>query len=185
MCVYGFYYYCLLEPNHIYGPIMCIVCRAYETKQVHVLPREMFGASTFGIAMKLLRWLPIKMVDRMLLLVARMVLGDTEKHGLRRPKLGPLEIKNVTGKSPVLDVGAWSFIKSGNIKVRAVVKGHTEIKKSDVVRAWEWRSVPGVHPSMHLSFIPSCCFLSHVMPTLAFTFEVHTTFFSLSLCCWW
>jgi hypothetical protein len=89
-------------------------------KQVHVLPREMFGASTFGIAMKLLKWLPIKLVDRFLLLVANMILGDTEKHGLRRPKLGPLEIKNVTGKSPVLDVGAWSLIKSGNIKVRAV-----------------------------------------------------------------
>ncbi|XP_040377569.1 indole-3-pyruvate monooxygenase YUCCA8 isoform X2 [Oryza brachyantha] len=84
---------------------------------VHVLPREMFGASTFGIAMKLLRWLPIKIVDRFLLLVARMVLGDTEKYGLKRPKLGPLEIKNVTGKSPVLDVGAWSLIKSGNIKI--------------------------------------------------------------------
>jgi indole-3-pyruvate monooxygenase len=47
-----------------------------------------------------------------------MVLGDTEKYGLKRPKLGPLEIKNITGKSPVLDVGSWSLIKSGNIKVR-------------------------------------------------------------------
>ncbi|KAL5209108.1 hypothetical protein ABZP36_004731 [Zizania latifolia] len=84
---------------------------------VHVLPREMFGASTFGIAMKLLRWLPIQMVDRFLLLVAKMILGDTEKYGLKRPKLGPLEIKNITGKSPVLDVGAWSLIKSGNIKI--------------------------------------------------------------------
>jgi len=93
-------------------------------KQVHLLPREMFGATTFGIAMKLLRWLPIKLVDRLLLLVAKMILGDTEKHGLRRPKLGPLEIKNIAGKSPVLDVGAWSFIKSGNIKVRAVKSRH-------------------------------------------------------------
>jgi len=78
----------------------------------------MFGTSTFGVAMKLLKWLPIKLVDRFLLLLAKMVLGDTERHGLRRPKLGPLEIKNITGKSPVLDVGAWSLIKSGNIKVR-------------------------------------------------------------------
>ncbi|KAK3148305.1 hypothetical protein QOZ80_3BG0293360 [Eleusine coracana subsp. coracana] len=84
---------------------------------VHVLPREMFGSSTFGIAMKLLKWLPVKLVDRFLLLVASMVLGDTEKYGLKRPKLGPLEIKNITGKSPVLDVGAWSLIKSGNIKI--------------------------------------------------------------------
>ncbi|KAF8667840.1 hypothetical protein HU200_052588 [Digitaria exilis] len=92
---------------------------------VHVLPREMFGASTFGVAMKLLKWLPIKLVDRFLLLVAKMVLGDTEKHGLRRPKLGPLEIKKVTGKSPVLDVGAWSLIKSGNIKIVPEVESFT------------------------------------------------------------
>ncbi|CAN6321365.1 unnamed protein product [Urochloa humidicola] len=92
---------------------------------VHVLPREMFGTSTFGIAMKLLKWLPIKLVDRFLLLVAKMVLGDTEKHGLRRPKLGPLEIKNITGKSPVLDVGAWSLIKSGNIKIVPEVESFT------------------------------------------------------------
>ena len=86
-------------------------------KQVHVLPREMLGTSTFGIAMKLLRWLPVKLVDRFLLLVAKMILGNTEKYGLKRPKLGPLELKGVTGKSPVLDVGAWSLIKSGDIKV--------------------------------------------------------------------
>ncbi|KAI4992859.1 hypothetical protein ZWY2020_007172 [Hordeum vulgare] len=89
---------------------------------VHVLPREMLGSSTFGIAMKLLRWLPVKLVDRFLLLVAKLILGDTEKYGLKRPKLGPLEIKEVTGKSPVLDVGAWSLIKSGNIKVVAEVE---------------------------------------------------------------
>ncbi|KAM0826403.1 hypothetical protein ACQ4PT_068907 [Festuca glaucescens] len=89
---------------------------------VHVLPREMLGTSTFGIAMNLLRWLPVKLVDRFLLLVAKMILGDTEKYGLKRPKLGPLEIKGVTGKSPVLDVGAWSLIKSGDIKVVAEVE---------------------------------------------------------------
>ena len=114
-------------------------------KQVHVLPREMFGTSTFGVAMKLLKWLPIKLVDRFLLLLAKMVLGDTERHGLRRPKLGPLEIKNITGKSPVLDVGAWSLIKSGNIKVR-------------------WSGCWDARMS------PSFFFLSYVMPTLAFAF---------------
>jgi hypothetical protein len=77
----------------------------------------MLGISTFGIAMNLLRWLPVKLVDQFLLLVAKVILGDTEKYGLKRPKLGPLEVKGVTEKSPVLDVGAWSFIKSGDIKV--------------------------------------------------------------------
>lgn len=77
----------------------------------------MFGFSTFGIAMALLKWLPLKLVDKILLLVANFTLGNTDQLGLRRPKTGPLELKNATGKTPVLDVGALSQIKSGKIKV--------------------------------------------------------------------
>ena len=84
---------------------------------MHVLPREMFGMSTFGIAMALLKWLPLRLVDKFLLLVANLILGNTEQLGLKRPKTGPIELKNVTGKTPVLDVGALSQIKSGKIKV--------------------------------------------------------------------
>ncbi|KAM0968776.1 hypothetical protein ACFX13_017382 [Malus domestica] len=89
---------------------------------VHVLPREMFGFSTFGIAMALLKWLPLKLVDRVLLLLANFILGNTDQLGLKRPKTGPIELKNVTGKTPVLDVGALSQIKSGKIKVMEGVK---------------------------------------------------------------
>lgn len=85
--------------------------------QVHVLPREMFGFSTFGIAMALLKWLPIRLVDKILLLIAKFTLGNTDQLGLRRPKTGPIKLKNITGKTPVLDVGALSQIKSGKIKV--------------------------------------------------------------------
>ncbi|XP_068651951.1 probable indole-3-pyruvate monooxygenase YUCCA4 [Aristolochia californica] len=93
---------------------------------VHVLPREMFGFSTFGIAMALLKWLPLRLVDKSLLLVANFTLGNTDRLGLRRPKTGPIELKNVTGKTPVLDVGALSAIKSGKIKV---MEGVREITK--------------------------------------------------------
>ncbi|XP_039005000.1 probable indole-3-pyruvate monooxygenase YUCCA4 [Hibiscus syriacus] len=89
---------------------------------VHVLPREMFEFSTFGIAMALLKWFPVKLVDKLLLLVSSFTLGDTDQTGLRRPKTGPIELKNVTGKTPVLDVGALSQIKSGKIKVMQGVK---------------------------------------------------------------
>ncbi|KAL5729449.1 indole-3-pyruvate monooxygenase [Ranunculus cassubicifolius] len=89
---------------------------------VHVLPREMFGFSTFGIAMALLKWIPLRLVDKVLLLLAHFTLGSTEQLGLRRPKTGPLELKNATGKTPVLDVGALSQIQSGNIKVIEGVK---------------------------------------------------------------
>lgn len=73
--------------------------------------------STFGVAMFLLRWLPPRLVDRLLLAVARQTLGDTDRLGLPRPKTGPIELKNLTGKTPVLDVGALPQIKSGKIKV--------------------------------------------------------------------
>ncbi|KAI3993160.1 hypothetical protein MKX01_009903 [Papaver californicum] len=71
---------------------------------VHVLPREMCGISTFGITMGLMKWLPLRLVDKVLLLVAYFSLGNTEQLGLHRPKIGPIELKNATGKTPVLDV---------------------------------------------------------------------------------
>lgn len=77
----------------------------------------MLGRSTFGLSMWLLRWLPVQTVDRVLLLMARLVLGDTARLGIARPSLGPLELKGVSGKTPVLDVGTLAKIKSGNIQV--------------------------------------------------------------------
>jgi len=85
--------------------------------QLHVLPREMLGISTFGLSVFLLRWLPIKQVDSVLLFFSRLILGDTEKYGLPGPKIGPLQIKSSTGKTPVLDIGALRKIKTGEIKV--------------------------------------------------------------------
>lgn len=67
--------------------------------------------------MWLLKWLPMRLVDRFLLIVSWLMLGDTARFGLDRPGLGPLELKNLSGKTPVLDVGTLAKIKSGNIKV--------------------------------------------------------------------
>ncbi|XP_002514307.2 indole-3-pyruvate monooxygenase YUCCA2 [Ricinus communis] len=89
---------------------------------VHVLPQEMLGTSSFGLSMWLLKWFPVSIVDQILLFVSFFVLGDTSQLGLHRPKLGPLELKNVTGKTPVLDVGTISKIRSGDIKVCPGIK---------------------------------------------------------------
>ncbi|OIW14400.1 hypothetical protein TanjilG_15754 [Lupinus angustifolius] len=89
---------------------------------VHVIPREMFGLSTFGIAMALNKWFPIKLVDKFLLVVSTFMLGNTNHYGIKRPKTGPIELKLATGKTPVLDVGQLAQIKSGNIKVMEGVK---------------------------------------------------------------
>lgn len=84
---------------------------------MHVLPQEMLGRSTFGLSMWLLKWLPMRLVDQFLLLMSHLMLGDTAQVGLNRPKLGPLELKNKSGKTPVLDVGTLAKIKIGQIKV--------------------------------------------------------------------
>ncbi|GLT55464.1 hypothetical protein SLA2020_285830 [Shorea laevis] len=89
---------------------------------VHVLPREILGKSTFGLSMWLLKWLPMRLVDRFLLLVSWFMLGNTARFGLGRPQLGPLELKNRSGKTPVLDVGTLAKIKGGDIKVCPAIK---------------------------------------------------------------
>lgn len=81
----------------------------------------MLGISTFGLSMWLLKWFPISLVDRFLLATSWLIIGDTGRLGLNRPKLGPLELKTATGKTPVLDVGTLDKIKSGDIKVELLI----------------------------------------------------------------
>ncbi|KAI0520222.1 hypothetical protein KFK09_007693 [Dendrobium nobile] len=84
---------------------------------VHVLPCEIFGRSTFEVAVYLMKWLPLWLVDRIVLILSYLVLGNVEKYGLKRPCTGPLELKNTHGKTPVLDIGALGKIKAGEIKI--------------------------------------------------------------------
>ncbi|XP_075477523.1 putative indole-3-pyruvate monooxygenase YUCCA7 [Primulina tabacum] len=84
---------------------------------VHVLPREILGKSTFELAVTLSKWMPLWIVDKILLSAATLILGNTQKYGLNRPALGPLQLKNSEGKTPVLDTGTLSRIKSGEIKI--------------------------------------------------------------------
>ncbi|KAJ8442402.1 hypothetical protein Cgig2_018658 [Carnegiea gigantea] len=84
---------------------------------VHVLPQQMLGTSTFGLLTSLLKWFPVKLVDRFLLVMSRLMLGDTAQLGLTRPSAGPLEYKAISGKTPVLDIGTVAKIRAGDIKV--------------------------------------------------------------------
>lgn len=86
------------------------------------MPREVLGKSTFEMAVLLMKWLPLWLVDKILLLLARIVLGNVEKLGLKRPKNGPLELKNTQGRTPVLDIGALEKIKKAEIKVVPAIK---------------------------------------------------------------
>ncbi|KAF7818492.1 putative indole-3-pyruvate monooxygenase YUCCA5 [Senna tora] len=102
--------------NHNASPSMVV------RSSVHVLPREILGKSTFELAMMMMKWLPLWFVDKLLLILAWLVLGNTEKYGLKRPSMGPLELKNTEGKTPVLDIGALEKIRSGDIKIVPGIK---------------------------------------------------------------
>lgn len=88
----------------------------------------MFGKSTFELAVILMKWLPIWMVDKILLAYAYFVFGDIEKYGIKRPCIGPLELKNTQGKTPVLDTGTLEKIKSGEIKIVPGIKSFSSGK---------------------------------------------------------
>lgn len=75
-----------------------------------------------------MKWLPIEMVDKILLVAARLLLGNIEKYGLKRPCIGPLQLKNTEGKTPVLDIGALQKIRSGDIKIVPGIKKFSQGK---------------------------------------------------------
>ena len=87
--------------------------------------------------MSMLRWFPLHVVDKTLLLLAKLILGDTQKYGLKRPEVGPLELKNTEGKTPVLDLGTFGKIKSGKIKVvpgiKRFSKGRVQLVNGDTL----------------------------------------------------
>ncbi|KAK0581245.1 hypothetical protein LWI29_011690 [Acer saccharum] len=102
--------------NHNASPAMVV------RSAVHVLPREICGKSTFELAVLMMKWLPLWLVDKLMLIMAWFVLGNTESYGLKRPSMGPLQLKNSMGKTPVLDIGALEKIRSGDIQVVPGIK---------------------------------------------------------------
>lgn len=86
------------------------------------MPREVLGISTFGLAVLLAKWLPLWLVDKILVILSLLALGNVETYGLKRPSIGPLQFKNSAGKTPVLDIGALQKIRSGEIKVVPGIK---------------------------------------------------------------
>lgn len=65
---------------------------------------------------------PLWLVDKIVLFLTWLVLGSTESLGLKRPSKGPFALKKTEGRTPVLDIGALSKIRSGDIKIVPAVK---------------------------------------------------------------
>ena len=85
--------------------------------QVHVLPQEILGESTFAIILMLVKIFPVWIADCILLFAAWCKWQNTAKCGLPRPKEGPIAYKNRRRRTPVLDIGTLCLVKSGHIKV--------------------------------------------------------------------
>lgn len=100
------------------SPKLTIHMILYMLLQFHVLPREMFGRSTFEVAM----WMknhgfPYSILDIVLVWYANIFLGNSARYGIPRPSMGPLRRKDVEGVTPVLDVGTLQMIRAGKIQV--------------------------------------------------------------------
>ncbi|XP_076954774.1 putative indole-3-pyruvate monooxygenase YUCCA10 [Bidens hawaiensis] len=87
---------------------------------VHVLTKELVQ-----LGMYLLKYMPCEFVDKMVLMFSKLLYGGMGGYGIQRPLNGPFWLKQKTGRSPVIDVGTISKIKTGEIKV---VKAIVDIK---------------------------------------------------------
>ncbi|XP_062076192.1 probable indole-3-pyruvate monooxygenase YUCCA11 [Humulus lupulus] len=79
---------------------------------VHILTKEIVF-----VAMLLLHFLPLKLVDKMVVAYSKLKHGKLSKWGLPTPKNGPFFLKATTGRTPTIDVGCVDKIKTGEIKV--------------------------------------------------------------------
>ncbi|EEF41651.1 monooxygenase, putative [Ricinus communis] len=84
---------------------------------VHILSREMVY-----LALAMLKYFPLGLVDSLLVLLSKVVFGDLTKYGMSRATEGPFFMKVAYGKYPIIDVGTFNKIKSGEIQVLPAVE---------------------------------------------------------------
>ncbi|KAB5561284.1 hypothetical protein DKX38_006241 [Salix brachista] len=78
----------------------------------HILSREMVY-----LGLTLMKYFSTGIVDKVMVMLSKLVYGDLSKHGIIRPAEGPFFMKVAYGKYPVFDVGTVKKIKSGEIQV--------------------------------------------------------------------
>ncbi|KAL5205439.1 hypothetical protein ABZP36_033648 [Zizania latifolia] len=80
---------------------------------LHIVTKELIY-----LGMKLANWrFPLKFVDFILVVLSYIWFGNLSKYGIVRPSIGPLLLKEKTGRSAVIDDGATALIRKGYIKV--------------------------------------------------------------------
>uniref|UniRef100_A0A0E0JGK7 Flavin-containing monooxygenase n=1 Tax=Oryza punctata TaxID=4537 RepID=A0A0E0JGK7_ORYPU len=95
--------------------------------EVHLMTRWIMRLTMSPL---LVRHLPLWAIDKVALLLCHLVFGDTSRYGLRRPAVGPFSMRlQRPDIFPVLDVGTFSKIRAGEIRVLPAI---TRIHGSDV-----------------------------------------------------
>ncbi|XP_047963977.1 probable indole-3-pyruvate monooxygenase YUCCA11 [Salvia hispanica] len=84
---------------------------------VHVLTENLVR-----LGMTLLAYLPLYLVDNLVMILGDLRLGRLTKYGIVKPKEGPFSLKLSTGRSPIIDVGTIGRIKAGEIQVLPAMK---------------------------------------------------------------
>jgi len=77
----------------------------------------------------LMKYLSPKIVEKLLVIVSKIVYGDLSKYGLPFPSEGPFVSKQKYGKFPVIDLGTIKKIKFGEIQVRGLITVFTVLIK--------------------------------------------------------
>ncbi|KAM7272097.1 hypothetical protein ACFE04_031311 [Oxalis oulophora] len=97
---------------------------------VHVLLGEMLGKSTFELVVLLTKWFHVWFVDKLFLIMACLLLGNTKKYSLNRPSTGPLELKSTKGKTPRQGTRAMCLVG---------------FKKNKFPRGYGWKGNAGIY----------------------------------------
>ncbi|XP_076939825.1 putative indole-3-pyruvate monooxygenase YUCCA11 [Bidens hawaiensis] len=91
---------------------------------IHMLTKELVQ-----LGMHILKYIPFSFVDKMVLMLSKLLYGDLSVYGIQRPFKGPFMTKKETGRSPIIDVGTISKIKTGDIEVMTAIE---EIKGDQI-----------------------------------------------------
>jgi thioredoxin reductase len=84
---------------------------------VHVVPRDIWGRPSQETTVMLSR-LPARARDLIVSPILRLAVGDLSRWGIVRPRRGPTQLIEETGRIPMLDVGTIAQVKAGRIRVR-------------------------------------------------------------------
>ncbi|KAL4341228.1 hypothetical protein GQ457_08G021440 [Hibiscus cannabinus] len=88
-----------------------------ETSLVVRSPVHILSKNMIHMGLILLKYIPVNMVDWLMVMLGKLVYGNLTKYGLSRPEEGPFFMKVAYGKYPVVDVGTSEKIKSRDIQV--------------------------------------------------------------------